>query len=124
MIEPSEGSIVQVTESSTSNAMSTLTTADSNVIKEYVREHSNGMKEMQETVDVSLKKIEKFIEDSKVDQEELVSRILDKLMECMTLAQKKATMQLDSMMHPPAVEKPEEDLSFTRMLIVGNEYSI
>jgi hypothetical protein len=80
--------------------MSTLTTADSNVIKEYVREHSNGMKEMQETVDVSLKKIEKFIEDSKVDQEELVSRILDKLMECMTLAQKKATMQLDSMMHP------------------------
>lgn len=124
MIEPSEGSIVQVTESSTSNAMSTLTTADSNVIKEYVREHSNDMKEMQETVDVSLKKIEKFIEDSKVDQEELVSRILDKLMECMTLAQKKVTMQLDSMMHPPAVEKPEEDLSFTRMLIVGNEYSI
>jgi hypothetical protein len=123
-VESSMGSASELTNSSISHATSNLTTAEMIASVQAMKESVD--KSIKESVESLKREQQTFMEESKKEQknfsEKLVEVVLKKLVDYLRSAQKSASSHFDTgMMQLDTVEEDiEEELFFTRKLLLGN----
>jgi hypothetical protein len=125
-VESSMGSASELTNSSISHATSNLTTAEMIASVQAMKESVD--KSIKESVESLKREQQTFMEESKKEQknfsEKLVEVVLKKLVDYLRSAQKSASSHFDTgMMQLDTVEEDiEEELFFTRKLLLGNKH--